>query len=648
MSFLHLGYLAAGAAAVSIPVWIHLLLRQRARTVEIGSIRFVQQVVRRTKSRQRIQRWLLLLLRCLVVALLALLFARPYLPDTPADGSTREVAILLDRSASMRAEHPDGETAFDRARQRARQYVATLGDEAKVHVGLFDAGGVQSVSLAELDSSGPAATASDFEDAFAWAVDVLAGSSREDRELLLLSDLQRRAVSPQAAAAIPDSVEVRVEDPAPSVAQNLALESVLPIQVELRPKVPIAVAIRLFNGGAFPAADVPLELSLQGADGKITQRLNVSLPAGAKKTIEVTLPIEQPGIYQGEVTMERPDALPWDNRRFVAFEVRHPDRLLLVDGEAGEHQWENETYFLETALRLQSAVGEGPARTFEVERLVWDRGSGFPDLAGFRLLVLANLGRISSSDAGRLKAYLESGGNVLMFVGERTTAAMIQTLGQAGVLAGLEVEPPRDALERLQSFDRNHPALRPFSQPQHGRLQSLSVRRLMSITGFSAEYRVLLDGRRWPLAVAREVGDGQVVLFATTADRAWNDWPRERLYVPLMRQIAAWLTGQLDERQAVHSEIIVSPHREPGIETDADGLLVFNVDPSESDIGRMDAVEFSTVVGLPEQQSAEEDEKSEQYAPEGSSRPDEKWPLVVWSLLGLMGIEILLASRIHE
>ena len=130
---------------MTLPIWIHLLLRQRAKPMDIGSIRFVKDVVRRTKSRQRIQRWLLLALRALAVLLLGLLFARPFLPDTPADGRTREVAVLIDRSASMSAEHEDGTTAMDTATRRAQQYVDSLGDQARVHIGLFDSSGVESI-----------------------------------------------------------------------------------------------------------------------------------------------------------------------------------------------------------------------------------------------------------------------------------------------------------------------------------------------------------------------------------------------------------------------------------------------------------------------------------------------------------------------
>src|SRR5262245_16768518 len=101
LGLIHLGYLAA-AAAVAVPVLIHLLLRPKARRVEIGSLQFLQLATRESRRRRKVRRWLLLLFRCAAVLLLALLFARPYLP-AGADGREREVVILIDQSASMAA-----------------------------------------------------------------------------------------------------------------------------------------------------------------------------------------------------------------------------------------------------------------------------------------------------------------------------------------------------------------------------------------------------------------------------------------------------------------------------------------------------------------------------------------------------------------
>src|SRR5438270_11949242 len=102
LGLIHLGFLAA-AAAVAVPILIHLLLRPRARRIEIGTVRFLKLVLRDSTRRRKLRRWLLLALRMAAALLLALLFARPYFHAASQDGRDQEVTLLIDQSASMAA-----------------------------------------------------------------------------------------------------------------------------------------------------------------------------------------------------------------------------------------------------------------------------------------------------------------------------------------------------------------------------------------------------------------------------------------------------------------------------------------------------------------------------------------------------------------
>ena len=127
LNLIHLGFLAAGLA-VAVPLIIHLLFRQKTRTLAIGSIQFLQQVVREHRRRRRVRQWLLLALRMLAVLLLALLFARPYRDANARRGLQQEVVLLLDRSASMQAREGSGKSAFDRALAEARTELAKFDE----------------------------------------------------------------------------------------------------------------------------------------------------------------------------------------------------------------------------------------------------------------------------------------------------------------------------------------------------------------------------------------------------------------------------------------------------------------------------------------------------------------------------------------
>jgi hypothetical protein len=547
----------------------------------------------------------------------------------------------------------DGESPFEQARKLARKRIDSLGEQARIHVGLFDANGVEPISVDDLDEAEAGYTGSNFAEAFAWAADVLNSSGRTDRSLVLLSDLQAAGLEAEPPQPFPEDIPVEIVDVGNPVTQNLAIEGVQAVQVELRPGVPVALAVRVFNAGALPVNDVPVEIVLTGPQGKRKHEQTLTLGAGGRSSLEIPFEIEEPGLYQGYASVGREDSLPWDSRRWVAFEARRPDRVLLVDGEPGRTEYANETYYLETALRLTTPLGDAPARTFEVERLVWERGEGFPDLEGFRVVILTNLGRFTSTDADRLRRHMDTGGNVLLFLGERTTPAVLAPMQSAGLLPDGAIPAPRDGFARVTEFDERHPALLPFVDPQHGDLRRLTVKRLVPLSDWwesseTDDARVLLKSRDEPLIVERPVGTGHLILVATTADREWNDWPQGRLYVPLVRQLAAYLTGQLDPRQPVQTVVITGAGESPGITEEDDVLLVRNPDPRESELQRLTPEQFREAIGLPTDSTPELERQAQALAPAGVMRSDEHWPLVVWLLLGVLAAETLLASRVVE
>ena len=102
MSFLS-PMVLAGLAAIGVPILIHLLNRFRVRTTDWGAMKLLAEIVVKTQKRVRMDDLILLLLRCLVVALAVLAFARPVLKGHGLGGDAAPVAavVLLDNSASM-------------------------------------------------------------------------------------------------------------------------------------------------------------------------------------------------------------------------------------------------------------------------------------------------------------------------------------------------------------------------------------------------------------------------------------------------------------------------------------------------------------------------------------------------------------------
>src|SRR5262245_10413960 len=127
MSFLSPFFLL-GIAAVAAPILVHLVRRTRARRIEFPALIFVRQVPQRTIRRRTLQNLLLLIVRCLAIALIVLAFTRAFFSGSSAakNGvSSRATVVLLDNSLSMQRNE-----LFLEAQKRAGSVIdeASVGD----------------------------------------------------------------------------------------------------------------------------------------------------------------------------------------------------------------------------------------------------------------------------------------------------------------------------------------------------------------------------------------------------------------------------------------------------------------------------------------------------------------------------------------
>ena len=124
MNFLAPAFLA-GLAAIAIPVIIHMINRERKVVVEFPSLMFLERIPYKSVRRQKIRHLLLLILRCLAIALLVAAFARPFFQRRHAaitGTGAKELVILLDNSASMG--YAD---RWSKAKDAAKKAISGLG-----------------------------------------------------------------------------------------------------------------------------------------------------------------------------------------------------------------------------------------------------------------------------------------------------------------------------------------------------------------------------------------------------------------------------------------------------------------------------------------------------------------------------------------
>ena len=128
-------FLLWGIAAIAVPIAIHLLLRQRPRPRPWAAMRWLRAAMQRAQRRFRLTNLLLLIMRCLIIALLACAVARP---NWSVLGRGGQLVLVIDQTASMGARGDDAgplaavAAALTQADLPGRVRVIAVADQVRV------------------------------------------------------------------------------------------------------------------------------------------------------------------------------------------------------------------------------------------------------------------------------------------------------------------------------------------------------------------------------------------------------------------------------------------------------------------------------------------------------------------------------------
>ncbi len=644
ISFIHAGFLA-GALAVAIPIAIHLLFRQKPKSVQIGSLHFLKIVLQDHVRRRKLRRWLLLALRVAGVLLLVLLFARPYWPVAGAERGDREVVLLIDQSASMAAQTA-GRSTFQRAQEAAESYLKQSPNRTVAHLAYCDDSGVEPAASLTIDRQRvPGYGGTDHGKALAWARDLMVQSKRARRLVVVISDFRRAGIDRTALVGWPPGVGVELIDVGKPVTANLAVTDVAVNRTEIRKGEPLIVSAVVSNTGLFASKAVAVRLRLQ--DDKLQRRESVVVEGGSSRVVRFSLDGLAPGLYQGSVEVAAGDSFPLDDRRWLAFEARAIDRVLLVDGAPGDSPFASQTYYLETALRLRPPGQTTTATPYDPITLAWNGGKRLPDLTRFRVVVLCNVAEVSDSDLSSLREFVASGGRLVVFSGGQVTRSVCERFRNARLFPAEFLENNEPGSFRVTTWEKDHPLLRPFADPQHGDLRRLEFRQVSRLKPDAGALVLARDQEGNPWLIEAKLNAGKILLFAVPSGRDWGDWPVSRLYLPLIHQVVGYLTDRLPETQRTRS-LATGPGRThpPGIAHEPNLVVSRNLDPRESDEERISPKEFRREYHLPAD-GPKLPSRMETAQDPGVQRPDELWRMVAWGLLVVLVIETFVANRTH-
>ena len=561
MSFLN-PFMLAGLGALSVPVIIHLLNRHRVRRVTWAAMRFLHTSVARNQRRMNIEDWLLLALRCLLLALLALALARPTFQNAGAVSRGRTAVtglILLDNSYSMGM--TDGtQSRFDRARKFAETIIDGLPATSKTAVWLVSdvARGLIPEPTRDLNLVRKILRDAPLSDRgtrlcpiIKAGIEMLQRHGGARREIYLLTDGQvggwgELDETVKLLTANKRDIHLNLviindrENHNLGVSDLRLANGLTPVDQSLRFEVQVT------NFGHDDARNVAVRLAVDNEPAS-DQTVIDSISAGNSKSVSLFIKLRTEGSHA--VTAEiAGDRLAADDRRTLAVTATRRLRVLLVDGHAGRPPLETDTFYLRNAF---APVDPAAAGSFYLDPVtITPTELATTRLDDFSAVTLANVPDLSQATAAALLQYLRRGGGLIVFPGDLVNIQFYNTelAGRYALLPAtlgpLTEAPDDDHAFHLQAKDYDHPLVALWNDPAAGTLASARFTKAYQLQPVNTpDARVVVrfaDGA--PAVVERTVGQGRVILFASSANTAWNDLPVRPAFVPLLaRSLGALL-----------------------------------------------------------------------------------------------------------
>ena len=519
----------AGAVGVGLPIWLHLLKKHKTTPLPFSSLMFFERRIQSSIKHRRLRYLVLFALRTALILLIALAFAHPYVRQAAAPASrTGEVAVLaIDDSLSMRAGN-----RLDQAKQMAKRAVAGLRPGQRAQVLAFGAR-VQVMSevtddRAPLSAAIDAIVPSDARTSFAElarSLRSIAQSIHLPLDVHLYSDMQQTGM-PANFNDLRLNAAVRLE-PHPletKEAPNFAVENVVaPRRVYDSRKSRVLATIASFGA---PKATRGVSLAL---NHRVIETKTVEVPENGRATVEF-LSLEVPyGRNRGEVRIDSADALAADDVFYFSVERTDPRHALFV------HEADNGR----DLLYFKAALEASGQSAFEMDPATPDQTANLSP-AKYAFVVLSDVGAIPAAFENQLREYVRGGGGVLASLGHMSVARARVPVTEDRIEETRYAGREGERFQTAAWLDRSHPSIL-----KDDRWDDVKFYQAIRVAPGDARVAARLTDQT-PLLMDHQVGEGHVLVFASTFDNVANDFPLHASFVPFIQQTARYL-GRLDD-----------------------------------------------------------------------------------------------------
>ncbi|OQX96017.1 hypothetical protein B6I21_02450 [candidate division KSB1 bacterium 4572_119] len=546
MTFLNSAILL-GLLAGAIPIIIHLITRQKAKTIFFSSLKFLKKLENQQIRRLRMKQILLLLIRTLIILLLILAFARPTIRGTFFAGvgaSAKTTAVLvLDNSLSMGVKK-SGQQLYDYSKRAVSELedVFNTGDEVfgiystESTTPIFDGAryNFQTVNRI-IQNSNVTGQKSDLPAALFEAKKILESSNNINKEIFIFSDFQlsgfEKSLIQNQTKSSDEKVSVYIVPSRSEKISNLAIREIKSANQIIEKGKVVELQVQIKNTGQKIEKNKLVQAFL---DNKRTGQKTVNLKPGESRMVKFKIIPKTTGYIAGSVLLEDDD-LTLDNRRYFTFYIPEKIRVLLVGSSNADVR------FLKFALNPST---EDEAR-IEVNSTT-PNNIEYAALKKYDVVILSNVSRLEGALETEIAEHLKKGKGLIVFLGSNVDLRnyneklqkikgmpqLTETVGKIGTT---------DFSLSLGKVDFSHPIFEGVFENEDKQIDS-PMFYFITKTIIRPENTVVMEFSTGdPFLIETSFKNGKALLFTSAIDPEWSDIYLKGVFVPMMNRCVSYL-----------------------------------------------------------------------------------------------------------
>lgn len=529
-----------------LPLLIHLLNRRRIKIIEFSTLKYLFPLQKKQMRRLRIREILLLIIRTLIIAFIALALARPALKGSFGSGvnahTTTSVVIVLDDSFSMGYEGPDG-TVFGRAREKARELITLLNESDDANLIYtsqpdtpeFDVPTHNFALLSDkITAKEVSSVAGDLVTGLNTAAQLITESINLNKEIYLITDLQKAGWD-TVGTALPeffDKDRFFIIDVGYNQTENLFVDQVDYSGQLLFASQPIRFTGVVFNNSDHPMDEQLLQLYINGIK---KSQVGVTIPAASYNSAKTSVTFPDAREYTGY--MELPDdGLIMDNRRYFALDIRGEVNALLVTDDPRDAR--QNAFYLEKALQPSEA-----SDTRIIPTVIPVVQLGIEPLSAYQAVILANISTLTRGQISLLEQFVKDGGGLFLVLGDRIDVRFYnETLLPKFIPASIKSLRGNDqeAFFSWAQVDFDHYIFNIFD-PNTDPFQPLNIYQTFEILPHGTTQTLVSYNNQMAAFMINRLGAGTVALLPTALNNEWNNLPVRTPFLPFVHRTTQFL-----------------------------------------------------------------------------------------------------------